>query len=104
MIVYGSLMSNVPTGTFAAIVPGVLIGLGEMALVYYFSRKRNYPRENQAIYGKRRPLLQCVHPSCGSHTGCHCSGHFLRLLLGHGGGVYCKYLVLHCVVLQTAEP
>lgn len=54
MIVYGSLMSNVPTGAMFAggIVPGILIGLGEMLLVYYFSRKRNYPRETKRYTAK----------------------------------------------------
>ena len=59
MIVYGSLMSNVPTGAMfaAGIVPGVLIGLGEMALVYYFSRKRNYPRETKRYTAKEASAI-----------------------------------------------
>lgn len=41
----------------AGIVPGVLIGLGEMALVYYFSRKRNYPRETKRYTAKEASAI-----------------------------------------------
>jgi len=49
MIVYGSLASNVSISALflAGIVPGVLIGLLMMLVVYFLSRKRGYPRSER---------------------------------------------------------
>lgn len=49
MIVYGSIMANVSTGALFAggVVPGILIAVGEMILVNYYSKKRNYPKETK---------------------------------------------------------
>ena len=45
MIVYGSMM-NLSVGALfmAGILPGIMIGGGLMAMAYYISKKRNYPR------------------------------------------------------------
>ncbi len=49
MIVYGSIMSSVSTGALFAggFIPGCLIAVGEMILVAYYSKKRNYPKETR---------------------------------------------------------
>ncbi|BCV24599.1 TRAP transporter large permease [Gelria sp. Kuro-4] len=53
MIIYGA-MGGVSIGALflAGAIPGVLIGLGQMALTYYFAIKRGYPA------GKRATLKQ----------------------------------------------
>ncbi len=47
MIIYALVAQNVSVGgLFAAgVVPGVLVGLGMMVIVYFISRRRNYPAE-----------------------------------------------------------
>ena len=49
MIVYGSMMSSISTAALFAggMVPGILIAVGEMGLVAYYSKKRNYPKETK---------------------------------------------------------
>jgi TRAP-type transport system large permease protein len=44
MVIYASLMNVSVAGLFlAGYVPGLMIGLGLMVMIYFFSKKRNYP-------------------------------------------------------------
>jgi tripartite ATP-independent transporter DctM subunit len=44
MVIYASLMNVSVAGLFlAGYIPGLMIGLGLMVLIYFFSRKRKYP-------------------------------------------------------------
>jgi tripartite ATP-independent transporter DctM subunit len=48
MVVWGGVMNTSVSGLFlAGIVPGLMIGFGQMSLVYYYAKKRNYPRASQ---------------------------------------------------------
>ncbi len=49
-----AVMANVSIGALflAGIVPGMLLGSGLMAYMYYVARKRNYPREKRATAGQ----------------------------------------------------
>lgn len=62
MIVYGSLMSNVPTGAMfaAGIVPGVLIGLAKWRWFIISAESAIIREKPSDIRQKRRPLLQYV--------------------------------------------
>ncbi|MFA6506801.1 MAG: TRAP transporter large permease [Treponemataceae bacterium] len=45
MVVWGGVMNTSVSGLFlAGIIPGLMIGFGQMGLVYYYAKKRNYPR------------------------------------------------------------
>ncbi|MDR1519111.1 MAG: TRAP transporter large permease [Planctomycetota bacterium] len=45
MVVWGGVMNVSVAGMFlGGIIPGILIGLGQMAVVYVYAIKRNYPR------------------------------------------------------------
>lgn len=47
MVVWGGVMNTSVSGLFlAGIIPGILIGLVQMVLVYVYAIKRNYPRSN----------------------------------------------------------
>lgn len=47
MVVYGVTMNVSIGGLFlAGLIPGVIMGLAMMALIYYYARKRNYPKTN----------------------------------------------------------
>ncbi len=55
MVVYGVTMNVSIGGLFlAGLIPGVIMGLSMMAMIYYFARKRNYPRN------ERRPTFRQV--------------------------------------------
>lgn len=55
MVVYGVTMNVSIGGLFlAGLLPGVIMGLSMMALIYYYARKRNYPRN------EKRPTLQQI--------------------------------------------
>ncbi|MGX5650320.1 TRAP transporter large permease [Hydrogenophaga sp. YM1] len=47
MIIYALVAQNVSVGALfaAGVVPGLLIGLGMMAIVYFIARRRNYPAD-----------------------------------------------------------
>lgn len=46
MVVWGGVMNVSVAGLFlGGIIPGILIGGGQMVVVYYYAIKRNYPRE-----------------------------------------------------------
>ena len=48
MVVWGGVMNTSVSGLFlAGIVPGIMIGLGQMGLVYYYAKTRNYPRASK---------------------------------------------------------
>jgi C4-dicarboxylate transporter DctM subunit len=48
MVVYGVTMGVSIGGLFlAGLIPGVVMGLGMMAMIYYYARKRNYPRNER---------------------------------------------------------
>lgn len=45
MVIYGSIASASIGGLFlAGVIPGILIGLSMMVIIYFFSVKRNYPK------------------------------------------------------------
>jgi TRAP transporter, DctM subunit len=47
MVVWGGVMNVSVAGLFlGGIIPGILIGGGQMLVVYYYAVKRNYPRED----------------------------------------------------------
>jgi C4-dicarboxylate transporter DctM subunit len=55
MVVYGVTMNVSIGGLFlAGLIPGVIMGLAMMALIYYYARKRNYPKN------ERRPTFRQV--------------------------------------------
>jgi len=48
MVVWGGVMNVSVSGLFlAGIVPGILIGLSQMGLSYYYAVTRNYPRQSE---------------------------------------------------------
>ena len=48
MVVYGVTMGVSIGGLFlAGLIPGVVMGGGMMAMIYYYARKRNYPRNEK---------------------------------------------------------
>lgn len=53
MVIYGSI-ANASVGALflGGIVPGILIGLGQMAVVYFFAVKNNYPKYPRASLKK----------------------------------------------------
>lgn len=53
MIIYGS-MTDVSIGALfiAGIIPGIMIGLSQMLLVHYYSKKRNYKSENKVPFSE----------------------------------------------------
>ena len=55
MVVYAGI-ANVSTGAlfFVGLIPGILLGLSMMAVVYYISKKKNFPRN------KRTPFKEIV--------------------------------------------
>ncbi|MDR1535831.1 MAG: TRAP transporter large permease [Planctomycetota bacterium] len=54
MIIVGTLTGlSVGKLFMAGVVPGVLMGVGQMALTYYLSRKRNYPKGEKATWKER---------------------------------------------------
>lgn len=69
MVVYGVTMGVSIGGLFlAGLLPGVIMGLSMMGLAYYFSLKRNYPRNEkratlrQIVKGSREALAALVLP------------------------------------------
>src|SRR5512139_772419 len=55
MVVYGVTMNVSIGGLFlAGLIPGVIMGLAMMGLIYYYARKRDYPKN------ERRPTLRQV--------------------------------------------
>ena len=47
MVVWGGVMNVSVAGMFlGGIIPGILIGLGQMVIVYVYAIKRNYPKED----------------------------------------------------------
>ena len=69
MVVYGVTMNVSIGGLFlAGLIPGVIMGLSMMTMIYYFARKRNYPKNErrptfgQVIKGSREALAALVLP------------------------------------------
>lgn len=60
MIVWGSLTNTSISAMFlGGVIPGILIGFGQMGIVYSVARKRGYPKEEQLSVVKiRRALLE----------------------------------------------
>ncbi len=54
MIIVGTLTGlSVGKLFVAGVIPGILIGVGQMILTYYLSVKRNYPKGPKATWGER---------------------------------------------------
>ena len=69
MVVYGVTMNVSIGGLFlAGLIPGVIMGLSMMTMIYYFARKRDYPKNErrptlrQVIKGSREALAALVLP------------------------------------------
>ncbi|RPI99850.1 MAG: TRAP transporter large permease [Deltaproteobacteria bacterium] len=69
MVVYGVTMNVSIGGLFrAGLIPGVIMGLSMMAMIYMFARKRNYPRNErratfrQIVKGSREAMAALVLP------------------------------------------
>jgi tripartite ATP-independent transporter DctM subunit len=53
MVVWGGVMNVSVAGLFlGGIIPGILIGLGQMVVVYIYAVRRNYPREDSFSFMK----------------------------------------------------
>jgi len=62
MVIYGSV-TNISVGQLflAGILPGLLVGLGMMVVVWYLSVKRGYPRDTYMPWRDRfRPVLEAL--------------------------------------------
>ncbi|MGE5607369.1 MAG: TRAP transporter large permease, partial [Bacteroidota bacterium] len=64
MVIYGAMMNVSIAGMFAAgLIPGVLIALGMMAVNYFISKKRNYPKgELPTIKEAGKSLMEGIIP------------------------------------------
>ncbi len=81
LVVYGA-MASVSVGRLflGGFVPGVLMGLGMMAAVYFTARSRNYPSNDLKLRGKE--LARCV------VDGIAGAGSLLILMGGILGGIF----------------
>jgi len=60
------------------IIPGLLLIVGDMVIVHYLAKKRNYPRRQEAISVKElaiEPVMRHSPSSCRDHTGRNLSGY-----------------------------
>lgn len=116
-IIYGSLAS-VSTGTLflAGIIPGILMGLSLMILVYIFSIRNNYPRDRRATLKKvwstfTRAILPLMTPGIilggilfGIATPTEASVMAVVYALFLGGVVYrmLSWKILYDIFVRTA--
>ncbi|WP_370314278.1 TRAP transporter large permease subunit [Guptibacillus hwajinpoensis] len=68
MIIFAGL-TNVSVGALflVGIIPGILVGLGMMVLVYILARKRGYPHISKSFNEKFHETV-CWHNSCTNDT------------------------------------
>jgi tripartite ATP-independent transporter DctM subunit len=62
MVIYGSV-TNLSVGTLflAGIIPGLLVGIGMMIVVWYLSVRRGYPRDTYMPWKDRvRPMIEAI--------------------------------------------
>jgi tripartite ATP-independent transporter DctM subunit len=69
IVIYAAVMNTSIGGMYAAaIIPGFLLILGDMVIVHYLAKKRNYPRREESIsvrelaIGTRDALLALIMP------------------------------------------
>jgi tripartite ATP-independent transporter DctM subunit len=80
MVLYGAL-GNVSIGALflGGVIPGILVGLSQMGVTFYYARKRNYPK------GKRATLPEFVRSFKGA---IFTLGIFVLIVGGTTGGIF----------------